>query len=296
MAFKDQSYDSSDRHVSPSEIGRKLGLDEKTVRVRVNKMEGDGFIKYYQASPSLALFGLNCLNLYRFETLNIATKRRVIEHLESVPGVVALFDYLGPVVSMNMAGTSPEENRLIVEDVAKKFELSKIKLGERIFRAPLTRLDRLDWQIIQKLRYNARGSTKDIAEALSITPRLVEYRIARLIATNVLLIRAVIDTQKQQGLIFYELEMTSDQADYSLVLRELSETFKEKMWSSQKTVGGVLFINLFGFTLGEPEEAAMRALNQRGVRSCSLLIRKEEIEPRRPNWLDSLIEQKIGGS
>jgi DNA-binding Lrp family transcriptional regulator len=55
IAFKGLDYDSfTDRRVSPLAIGRKLGLDEKTVRVRIKK--DDGFIKYYQAMPSLALF------------------------------------------------------------------------------------------------------------------------------------------------------------------------------------------------------------------------------------------------
>lgn len=67
------------RRVSPLAIGRKLGLDEKTVRVRVKKMEDDGFIKYYQAVPSLALFNLASANRYHVEALNITTKHRVVE-------------------------------------------------------------------------------------------------------------------------------------------------------------------------------------------------------------------------
>ena len=70
IAFKGLDYDSfTDRRVSPLAIGRKLGLDEKTVRVRVKKMEDDGFIKYYQAMPSLALFQLKNMNTYRLESL-----------------------------------------------------------------------------------------------------------------------------------------------------------------------------------------------------------------------------------
>jgi len=53
-----------------------------------------------------------------------------------------------------------------------------------------------------------------------------------------------------------------------------------------------LFANLFGFTLGEPEESAMSSLSLEGVKSCSIFILKEEIEPRSPNWMDTLIQQK----
>src|SRR5947208_15744080 len=86
MAFKGLDYDSlTDRRVSPLAIGRKLGLDEKTVRVRVNKMEEDGFIKYYQAMPSLVLFNLNRINSYIFEAVNIVNKDRVIKDLHGFP-------------------------------------------------------------------------------------------------------------------------------------------------------------------------------------------------------------------
>src|ERR687892_1236428 len=95
IAFKGLDYDSfTDRRVSPLAIGRKLGLDEKTVRARVKKMEDVGFIKYYQAMPNLALFQLKNLNAYRFEALNIVTKHQVLEFVQAI-------DYLGPVVSVS---------------------------------------------------------------------------------------------------------------------------------------------------------------------------------------------------
>ena len=253
IAFKGLDYDSfTDRRVSPLAIGRKLGLDEKTVRVRVKKMEDDGFIKYYQAMPSLALFQLKNMNTYRFEALNIATKQRVIEHIQ--------------------------------------------ELGSRIIKKPVSVADRLDWQIIQELRYDALSSVKELSESLSITPRMVEYRIKKLLASEMLLVRAIINSQKQQGLIFYELEMSVDETKGYEVIKQLSEIYAEKLWSVRILAAGVLLANFFAFTLAEPEEAYVNALKLEGVRSCSLFIFKEIVEPKRPNWMDGLIEQKIASS
>jgi hypothetical protein len=53
--------------------------------------------------------------------------------------------------------------------------------------------------------------TKELSISLSITPRMIEYRIRKLLASDMLLIRTIIDSQKQQGLIFYELEMSVDE-------------------------------------------------------------------------------------
>ena len=149
IAFKGLDYDSfTDRRVSPLAIGRKLGLDEKTVRARVKKMEDVGFIKYYQAMPNLALFQLKNLNAYRFEALNIVTKHRVLEYVQESPFIVEAIDYLGPVVSVSITGSSFEEIDQAASKLANKFELYKRFLGIRTrgypARAWITQLNPLD--------------------------------------------------------------------------------------------------------------------------------------------------------
>ena len=69
--------------------------------------------------------------------------------------------------------------------------------------------------------------------------------------------------------------------------------FGERLWSTLESPSGVLLLNLFGFTLAEPEEAAMEIEAMPGVRWCSILILKEVLEPARPNWIDVLIQEEI---
>jgi DNA-binding Lrp family transcriptional regulator len=294
IAFKGLDYDSfTDRRVSPLAIGRKLGLDEKTVRARVKKMEDVGFIKYYQAMPNLALFQLENLNAYRFEALNIVTKHRVLEYVQGFPFIVEAIDYLGPVVSVSITGSSFEEIDQAASKLANRFELYKRFLGVRTIKESVVITDRLDWQIIQELRYDALAGAKELSNSLSITPRMIEYRIRKLLASDILLIRTIIDSQKQRGLIFYELEMSVDERRQYEVVKWLSEIYAERLWSVRTLAAGVLLANFFAFTLTEPEEAYLNTLKIEGVRSCSLFIFKETVESKRPNWMDSLIEQKI---
>jgi DNA-binding Lrp family transcriptional regulator len=297
IAFKGLDYDSfTDRRVSPLAIGRKLGLDEKTVRTRVKKMEDDGFIKYYQVIPSLALFQLKNMSTYRFEALNIATKHRLIEYIQELPSIVEAIDYLGQVVTVSITGASPEEIDQVVSGLTYRFELNKWFLGRQIIREPKSTVDRLDWQIIQELRYDTLSGIKELSDSLSITPRMIEYRIKKLLGSNILLVRAIIDSQKQQGLIFYELEISVDEAKRYDVIKRLSEVYAEKLWSVRTLAAEVFLANFFAFTLAEPEEAYVNAFKLEGVRSCSLFIFKEIVEPKGPNWMDNLIEQIITSS
>ena len=232
ITFKGLDYDSfTDRRVSPLAIARKLGLDEKTVRIRVKKMEDDGFIKYYQAMPSLALFQLKNINTYRFEALNIATKHGVIEHVRELPFIVEAIDYIGQVVSVSISGTSSKEIDQGVSELTSRFELYKWILGSRIIKEPTSSGDGLDWQIIQELRYDALSGVKELSKSLSITPRMVEYRIRKLLGSDMLHVRAIINTQRQQGLIFYELEISVDETKRYSVVKRLSEVYAKKLWS-----------------------------------------------------------------
>jgi DNA-binding Lrp family transcriptional regulator len=197
---------------------------------------------------------------------------------------------------VSITGTSPEEIDEVASRLAYRFELYKWFLGGHIIRKPKSAVDRLDWQIIQELRYDALSGVKELSESLSITPRMVEYRIKKPLGSDILLVRAIINSQKQQGLIFYELEMSVDEAKCYEVIKRLSEIYTEKLWSVRTLAAGVLLANFFAFTLAESEEAYVNTLKLEGVRLCSLFIFKEIVEPKRPNWMDGLIKQKIASS
>ncbi len=294
IAFRDLSYNATtQRHVSPTEIGRKLGLDEKTVRVRIKKMEEDGFIKYYQALPSLALFGLGFISLYRFEAMNIATKQRIMQSVHQIPHVVEAVEYLGPTVSIDIAGETAALVQSTADGIAGRFELTELNLGMRTIRDPGVILDQLDWQLIRKLRYDARMTTADIAKSLSITPRMAEYRIVKLLDSGALLIRAVINTQKQAGLIFYEMELSVDEKKRGSVIERLRQLHGEKLYSVTSPSPGVVLASMFGFNLGDPEDSALAASEVEGVRYCHLFILKEVVEPRKSSWVDHSIAEKL---
>jgi len=294
IAFRDLSYNATtQRHVSPTEIGKKLGLDEKTVRARIKKMEEDGFIKYYQAMPSLALFGLAFIGLFRFEAMNITTKQKVLQSVQQTPHVVEASDYIGPTISVVISGETEQAVLLAAAEIARRFELKELSLGGRPIRDPGVRMDRLDWQLIQKLRYDARISTTAIAKSLGITPRMADYRINKLLDEGALLIRAVIDPKKQSGLVFYEMEVSVEESMVARVIGTLRERQGEKLWSVSSPSGGLILANLFGFTLGETENSALTALTIHGVKYCHLFILKEVVEPVKSNWVDRLIDKKL---
>lgn len=294
MAFNNSGYNAySKRQVSSADIGKKLGLDEKTVRTRVKKMERSGFIKYYQVVPNLAIFGLRSMGSYRFEALNLATKADVVQRFGEIPQLVEGFDYIGNSVGATFAGASSEDVGAAADFLARRFELDKVELGEHAVREPLAKLDGLDLQILRELRFDARARMKTIASKLDLTSRMVEYRASKLMSSGAVLVHAVIDVKKQAGLVFFELEVAIDEAKHPAVVRKIRERFGEQLWNFTTPTPGRLVASLFGFSLGEPEDMALSIRKLEGVKTCFPFILKEAIEPGNPNWIDRLIDQAI---
>jgi DNA-binding Lrp family transcriptional regulator len=294
MAFGSPGYDEFEqRHPSAANLGKKLGLDKKTVRVRVNRMEESGFIKYYQTTPNFALFGMHVVSLFRFEALNLPTKNAIVNHLHEVPRLVESSDYLGPFLTGSIAGSTREEATKGADYLASRYELGTQVLGSRTIKEPVSRIDNLDWQIIKGLRYDARSRDKELAETLSVTERMVGYRVSKLLRSGVIHTQAVIDPRKQAGLVFYELELAIDPQRRSAISKWLEERHGDKLWNLKSPMADVILANLFCFTIAEPEDSVIEALKVEGVRRCQLFILKEVIEPKRPNWIDSLIESRL---
>ena len=71
--------------------------------------------------------------------------------------------------------------------------------------------------------------------------------------------RAIVNSQKQQGLIFYELELSVDAASRYKIIKHLREIYADKLWSVPRIIAEkILLANLFAFTLAEPEAAYVK--------------------------------------
>jgi len=299
MAFKYLDYNAFEkRHISPLEIGKRLRIGEKSVRDRIRKMEVEGFIKYYEAIPNFSLFGFNNIGMFNLEAEDIPSKQFAVSIAMKTPQVVDVYDMVGPAFSVTIAGSSVENNQARAGELNREANLRRepFEISDRRTEDPHFAPKRLDWEIINKLRHEAMQPSRTIAADLSVTPRIVEYRIERLLESRVFYIRAAIDARKQRGLIFYGLLLFVDKSRQTNILELISRHHKEKVWSVFTPVSGVIIVNLFALSIGEPEETVSEVLEIPGINRCLLSIFKEIVEPEVPSWIDKAIEEKILGS
>ena len=272
-------------------LARDLGLDEKTVRVRLRRLEGEGFIKYYQAAPNLSLLGEGAELTCRFESINVATKLEGLAFARQQTGMVEALDFLGTTFAVTVAAADEAAAAAVQQRIARHAELTRFEQGTRLLPRPDVPVSALDWRIIERLRYDGHAPAEEVSRTLGITPRMVRYRLSKLVRGHAVEIRPVIDARKQTGVVLFRLAVRTEERSRSEVLARLRRTFGERVWAARLSLAGPILLDLFGFSLADSEDAAVRALAVPGVHSCTSLVLKEVVEPDHPSWVDRRIAE-----
>jgi DNA-binding Lrp family transcriptional regulator len=298
MGFKYYGYTGKSRRPSPSEIGRKLGVDEKTVRLRTRKMESVGFIQYYQGIPNPALFGRALLFTYGFKAPGVLGKQSAIRLLKDADGIIDIADFLGEMCGPTLAASSEEDAEREIQRIGKQVGFPGMKfMPPRPFPPARASPDKIDWGIIKALRYDALRRTEQVAKELGITYRMTEYRISKLLDSQSLFIRAILNSKDSKGIVFYSLmlELEKDGNDAQLK-QKIINAFSERTWWSLAPPGPMMVLNLFATSIGETEDTLMDVSSRPGIRTASVVIFKGWVEPTRPNWIDRILEERAAAS
>ncbi len=294
MGFKYYSYAGKNRRPSPKEIGRQLGLDEKTVRKRVRSMEKEGFIQFYRAIPNPSLFDLPLLCTCGFRAQDILAKQQIVQKLLRAPYILEVGDFMGETIGVSLAALSEEDAQWKIKDLSSLAGVpSTPSFPPRRFPSPSVTPNRIDWELIRALRYDAIKPTNEIAAELGLTYRTAEYRISRLLDSQAFFVRAFVNASDSKGILFYSLFLELDEKVHERVKHELLDKHRGRLWFEFSPPVPLIILNMFATSVGEAEDNLLDALSHPGVRGGSLTLIKGMVEPVRPSWIDRLVEQRI---
>ncbi len=296
MSFKYFDYSGRNRRPSSKGIGEKLGLDERTVRLRIRKMEREGFIQYYQSVPNLRLLGQPLAYLCNFQATDVAAKQRAIGMFCEAEDIIDIADYLGESLGVTVSAASEEDAQQTMAKLANQVKIPRfIYLPPRQFPSPLRSLDKLDWQLVKSLRYDALKATEEVARETGSTRRMADYAIGKLFESQALFTRAIINAKDSKGIIFYSLNLNVEEGKQDRIMSDLRTALGERVWWTFNPPGGTAILFVFSTSIGRAEDDLLEALSRSGVIAGSLTIFKGWVEPKRPSWIDRRVEEKIRG-
>lgn len=204
---------SLDARATFSDIANRLGLSRQQVKYHFDQLEEQQIIESCYAILDVVRLGyLYHRVLIRLADLPPERKHSTIEYFARHPRVGWLVEYEGAWnVALAIWTRSMSEFELALDEMlsnvgrdvadklisfsAKTFHLkNKFLTRERDERAllvggdvPEVALDELDYAILGVLTKNARRSYREIGLALSVSPKVVKYRMQRMLDAGVIL-------------------------------------------------------------------------------------------------------------
>ncbi len=164
-----------------SNIGRRLGVDEETVRRRLKRAEETGSLPGWKMMVNPHLVGCRAAGV-DLEVQLEEQKAQAISEVRRIGGVVKVLNFRGPGLQATLF--YPHEDAL-------KANLGRLRsicggpeptVWEIGFPAPRVRMKTIDWRIVEAMLDDARESLEPVSESVGFSVRTVERRLTALAA------------------------------------------------------------------------------------------------------------------
>ena len=278
----------------PSYIAEKIGLDPKTIKIRIKRMEKAGIIHFYQIYPNFRHLNVNGAG-YLFRVKDEDRKLKLIKLIENVAGLTEVHNFLGKDLCVDI-------NFHTNNDLSKKLRILSEFIGDakptpfyhRHMPTINRKLSLLDWRILKALRYNALRSLDKVAAQLKVSLKTVKRRLDRMAKEGSFFIVPALDLSKAKGLILFELLIyTSQHADNLTIQRILKTTEENYVYHYlpiSQTLGNFDMI-LFAESTAEIGQLRQAVCKIHGVEKADALILQGWSDFT--GWIDSAVQEKI---
>lgn len=165
---------------SYSNIAKKVGVDEETVRMRVKRARERGFLPAWRVMVNPLLIGCREANL-DLEVKDEEHKTDAISKIKDVDGVHAIIDFRGKEIVLQFYYRDDEslaEKVRLVESICGS---EKMALWNNPFLTPDASLKTLDWKIIDAMREDAWRDLDEVSKSLGVSSRTVQRRLTALV-------------------------------------------------------------------------------------------------------------------
>lgn len=274
---------------SYSNISRKLGVDEETVRLRINRAREHGFIPAWRLMLNPLLIGCKEAHL-DVEVLDEGRKQEAIAKIKDVEGVYYIDDFRGKELAIGMYHESEVALAKRVEFIESICGSKKLEQWSSPFLKPDVQMKQLDWKIVDAMHEDAWRDIEEVAKALSVSSRSVQRRLSAMKEGKAIYLARPPDVSVVGGLMCNFLVFCPDPekkraADYQIHSRfsriGASDTTPDKF--------SIIGMSCENFSEADKVLEKLRAID--GVESVRMRVVKEIVVLQ--DWLRKQVASRI---
>ena len=264
-------------------IGRRVGVDEETVRLRVLRLRDRGVLPALRISINPRLLGLEEMGL-DLEVAGTAAKTAVLSLLRSLPGITQVADFQGPGALAVLWHDDVDAVTWLRKQIDPVGAWTLRASWTTPFPDPTIKMRSVDWRILASMRDDARKDLRTVASTARTTVRTVHRRLSAMTEGKAAFVVGMPDPSRVVGLLCNYLVHCPDSAGKraadSVVLREFTRIGTFDTGPEEYSIFGMVCENL---SRAEETLAQLRSLY--GVVTVRLGIVREIFSV--DDWLDS---------
>ncbi|HZY94500.1 MAG TPA: AsnC family transcriptional regulator [Candidatus Bathyarchaeia archaeon] len=179
-------------------IAAKIGVDEETVRRRVNRARESGFLKGWQVVLNPHVIGRESAGA-QLTVDDENRKGSVISDIEKSDGVVIMINFHGKSLRVIFYHKGDKDLADKIQGFSSICQSEQPIVWRGGFPSSSVKLKRTDWEIILALRKDPRRSPSEIADEVGVSTRTVKRRITGLTRGLAFYLLPMLDYRKYPG-------------------------------------------------------------------------------------------------
>jgi DNA-binding Lrp family transcriptional regulator len=185
---------------SYTDVARKLGVDEETVRNRLRMMKEMGLLLGWRLIVNARLLGMESSN-FVLEFQEPEAKEASIPHIRELDGVVLIQNFFGKALQVTIFHAEGDGFKWRDSEIIDS-PASEARLVTR-WKVSLPRCEHkpkeIDWRIIGSMLRNAERKFPEVARELKVSTRTVKRRVNLMMGSSAFFIQPVLDLRKAVG-------------------------------------------------------------------------------------------------
>jgi len=190
---------------SLTDLSKKLGVDDQTVRKSLKRFQNSGFLKKWSVILNPHVFDMEAESII-LETpkLGHRTKSQVLDQLMLIDGVVILFTFLdGSGFRLILLYKDQKDLDRKVRLLSAVCKISRKPLmWKLVYPTVNMRLKLTDWSLMEMLLQNSHASPSAMAAKIGVSARTVRRRLALLSENQAFFVDPVVDFKQIAGFLY----------------------------------------------------------------------------------------------
>jgi DNA-binding Lrp family transcriptional regulator len=254
------------------DVARKLGVDEETVRNRLNRVRQSGFLVGWRLVPNSSLFGRKpVMQHLTFESPQ--AKAEALLLLGRMDGVITAASLYGAEVLVTLFDDQERTLSRALSALGAKdgpVEWQGMGIPSSAFHMTPT-----DWQIVRLMLRDAERAVTEVAALVKTSARTAKRRLDKMMDAAAIFIMPIVDQARSSG-ISYQVVVESEPGKKSEVDRLVTSRIENLVFRATDSSDTLIF-GFPGKNVAEGKELLGWLRRQPGVRSARINIVEEVV-------------------